>query len=148
MRITWSLMDSTVPAIAPRRTVRLVEGQHDERRVVEDRLSVVVAHPADDTFGCGSVLAHAAELGIRSTVACATRGEAGSPAPGRGLDDADMAEVREIELHAAAEHLGVAQVGRRAQRATARQPTPGTVIPSRPRCSPTLRAPSMHDRHE
>ena len=110
MRITWSLMDSTVPAIAFHRTVRPVEGQQNERRIVDDRLLVVVAHPDDETFGCGSLLAHAADLGVRTTVACATRGEAGSPAPGRGLDDADMAVVRERELHAAARHLGVDRV--------------------------------------
>jgi LmbE family N-acetylglucosaminyl deacetylase len=71
---------------------------------------VVVAHPDDETFGCGSLLAHAAELGVHTTVACATRGEQGAPTPGRGLDDADMAVVREEELHAAAEHLGVDRV--------------------------------------
>jgi len=82
----------------------------DERRDVDDRLLVVVAHPDDETFGCGSLLAHAAELGVQTTVACATRGEEGSPTPGRGLDDADMAVVREEELLAAAEYLGVDRV--------------------------------------
>ncbi len=77
---------------------------------MDDRLLVVVAHPDDETFGCGSLLAHAAKLGVSTTVACATRGEQGSPTPGRGLDDADMAVVREAELHAAAEHLGVDRV--------------------------------------
>ena len=71
---------------------------------------VVVAHPDDETFGCGSLLAHAADVGVRTTVACATRGEEGSPTPGLGLDDADMAMVREGELRAAAEHLGVDRV--------------------------------------
>lgn len=75
-----------------------------------DRLLVVVAHPDDETFGCGSLLAHATARGVPSVVACATRGEAGSPTPGRGLDDADMGEVREAELHAAAELLGVDRV--------------------------------------
>ncbi len=77
---------------------------------MNERLLVVVAHPDDETFGCGSLLAHAADIGVTTTVACATRGEAGSPAPGRGLDDADMATVREAELHAAAAHLGVQRV--------------------------------------
>lgn len=76
----------------------------------EERLLVVVAHPDDETFGCGSLLAHAAQLGVPTTVACATRGEAGSPTPGRGLDDADMAIVREAELHEAAEFVGVGRV--------------------------------------
>lgn len=77
---------------------------------VDERLLVVVAHPDDETFGCGSLLAHAAGCGVATTVACATRGEAGSPSPGRGLDDADMAVVREAELRDAAAHLGVTRV--------------------------------------
>lgn len=43
-------------------------------------------------------------------MACATRGEAGAPTPGRGLDDADMATVREAELRDAAALLGVDEV--------------------------------------
>jgi LmbE family N-acetylglucosaminyl deacetylase len=76
----------------------------------EDRLLVVVAHPDDETFGCGSLLAHAAESGVSTTVACATRGEAGSPTPGRGLDEAEMAVVREAELREAAALMGVGRV--------------------------------------
>ncbi len=75
-----------------------------------DRLLVVVAHPDDETFGCGSLLAHATVSGVPTVVACATRGEAGSPTPGRGLDDADMAETREAELRAAAELVGVGRI--------------------------------------
>ena len=43
---------------------------------------VVVAHPDDETFGCGSLLLHAAAAGARTSVLCATRGEAGNVAPG------------------------------------------------------------------
>ena len=74
------------------------------------RMLVTVAHPDDETFGCGSLLAHAAACGIRTVVACATRGEAGSLAPGRGFDDADIAVVREMELLEAAAVLGVESV--------------------------------------
>lgn len=76
----------------------------------EQRLLVVVAHPDDETFGCGSLLVHAAGSGVSTTVACATRGEAGSPTPGRGLDDADMATVREAELREAAAFMGVGRL--------------------------------------
>ena len=75
-----------------------------------ERLLVVVAHPDDETFGCGSFLAHAAERGVEIVVACATRGEAGEPAPGSGIDVAELAEVRERELREAAAFLGVDQV--------------------------------------
>lgn len=97
---------------------------------MEDRLLVAVAHPDDETFGCGSLLAHATELGVPSVVACATRGESGSPTPGRGLDDADMATVREAELRAAAEFLGVERVELFdwADSGMEGEPAPGTLV--------------------
>ncbi|MCB0896440.1 MAG: PIG-L family deacetylase [Nocardioides sp.] len=74
------------------------------------RLLVAVAHPDDETFGCGSVLAHAASLGWETTVLCATRGEAGEPAPRFDLGGRPLAEHRERELLEAAQLLGVARV--------------------------------------
>jgi LmbE family N-acetylglucosaminyl deacetylase len=67
------------------------------------RLQVVVAHPDDETFGCGSLLLHAAAAGAITAVACATRGEAGG-------DALDVAAVRERELREAADLLGVERV--------------------------------------
>ena len=78
--------------------------------VTVERMLVVVAHPDDETFGCGSFLAHAADRGVDVTVACATRGEAGEPAEGSGITVADLPAVREVELRAAAALLGVARV--------------------------------------
>jgi N-acetyl-1-D-myo-inositol-2-amino-2-deoxy-alpha-D-glucopyranoside deacetylase len=69
-------------------------------------LLVVVAHPDDESFGTGSVLAKAHADGWRTTVVCATRGEAGESA--RGVDD--LAAVRERELRDAAALLGVGDV--------------------------------------
>jgi LmbE family N-acetylglucosaminyl deacetylase len=71
------------------------------------RLLVVVAHPDDETFGCGSLLLHAAAAGAETAVCCTTRGEAGQPAPGSGVDQHQLAVVRERELRAAARLLGV-----------------------------------------
>jgi LmbE family N-acetylglucosaminyl deacetylase len=74
------------------------------------RLSVVVAHPDDETFGCGSLLLHAAARGLTTAVVCATRGEAGesggvdAPAPD------ELGRVREGELRTAAGLLGVSRV--------------------------------------
>jgi N-acetyl-1-D-myo-inositol-2-amino-2-deoxy-alpha-D-glucopyranoside deacetylase len=74
-----------------------------------DRWLVAVAHPDDETFGCGSVIARAAALGAEVTVACATRGEAGEPVPGHPVQG-NLGVVREAELHRAAARLGVARV--------------------------------------
>lgn len=82
----------------------------DEGSDQTERLLVVVAHPDDETFGCGSFLAYAADRGVEITVACATRGEAGEPAPGSGLSTDDLPAAREAELRAAAELLGVHRV--------------------------------------
>ena len=74
------------------------------------RLLLVVAHPDDETFGCGSTLLHAAAHGWETTVVCATRGEAGEPAPGVDLGGRPLAELREEELRAAASLLGVSRL--------------------------------------
>jgi N-acetyl-1-D-myo-inositol-2-amino-2-deoxy-alpha-D-glucopyranoside deacetylase len=74
------------------------------------RLLVTVAHPDDETFGCGSLLAHASARGIETVVACATRGELGEIAPGVGAEPATLGAVREAELRAAAHELGVTRV--------------------------------------
>lgn len=74
------------------------------------RMLVAVAHPDDETFGCGSLVAHAAARDVDVTILCATRGEAGSPAPGSGIEVADLPAVREAELHEAAALLGAGRV--------------------------------------
>lgn len=76
---------------------------------VGDRWLVAVAHPDDESFGCGSLIARASALGAEVTVACATRGEAGEPQPG-SADGGDLGAVREAELHRAAARLGVGRV--------------------------------------
>lgn len=74
------------------------------------RLLVIVAHPDDETFGCGSLLLHAAARGVTTFLCCATRGEAGEPAPGIGITQQQLPVVRERELREAATFLGVADV--------------------------------------
>jgi N-acetyl-1-D-myo-inositol-2-amino-2-deoxy-alpha-D-glucopyranoside deacetylase len=69
-------------------------------------LLVVVAHPDDESFGCGSILAHAHAIGYDTAVLCATRGEAGES---RIASD-DLGALREAELRSAASVLGVGTV--------------------------------------
>ncbi len=75
----------------------------------DDRWLVIVAHPDDETFGCGSLIAHAARAGAHVTVLCATRGEAGERTP-EIAPDADLGAVRLGELYAAADLLGASRV--------------------------------------
>lgn len=72
------------------------------------RLLVVVAHPDDETFGCGGLLLHASAVGFDTFVTCATRGEAGEDPDGRS--GTELGEVRATELGRAADVLGVSGV--------------------------------------
>jgi N-acetyl-1-D-myo-inositol-2-amino-2-deoxy-alpha-D-glucopyranoside deacetylase len=75
-----------------------------------EHLVVVVAHPDDETFGCGSLIAQAAAAGARVTVICATRGEEGERVPDPVTDSWPLGLVREVELCQAARVLGVHEV--------------------------------------
>lgn len=66
----------------------------------------VCAHPDDESFGLGAVLATFAGLGIETRMLCFTRGEAST----LGATDLDLASVRATELAEAAEVLGVSSV--------------------------------------
>jgi LmbE family N-acetylglucosaminyl deacetylase len=71
---------------------------------------VVLAHPDDETFGCGGTLAKYAHEGARVTLVCATRGEVGEISdPSLAAQD-NLGEVREQELRNAANALGIQDV--------------------------------------
>lgn len=65
----------------------------------------VVAHPDDESFGLGAILAALGAGGVEVDLLCFTRGEAST----LGIAD-DLAETRRHELEKAAEQLGVHHV--------------------------------------
>ena len=67
------------------------------------RVLAVVAHPDDESFGLGALLSTFAAAGAEVHVLCLTRGEASTL---RGVEG-DLATIREHELRAAADALGV-----------------------------------------
>ena len=71
------------------------------------RLQVIVAHPDDESFGCGSLLLYAAASGMTTSVCCATRGEEGGEDAVRG---AELGRIREAELREAAAVMHVSRV--------------------------------------
>ena len=79
------------------------------------RLMVVAAHPDDETLGFGGVLARASSEGVQTVVVTATRGQRGRylghrPDTPEHPGPAELGRIRERELRAAAEALGVARV--------------------------------------
>lgn len=79
-------------------------------RAGQSTVLVVIAHPDDESFGCGALIASAAAAGHRVVVACASRGELGEDASGLYPDRESLGDAREAELRAAAHLLGVADV--------------------------------------
>jgi LmbE family N-acetylglucosaminyl deacetylase len=70
-----------------------------------DRWMVVAAHPDDESFVCGSMIAAAVAAGAAVHVVCCTRGELGESAIELPAG-ASLAEVREQEVRAAAQIFG------------------------------------------
>jgi len=73
------------------------------------RLLCVLAHPDDETLGCGGLLARSAAEGVETYLITATRGERGrlgNERPGPEV----VGPVRERELRAAADVLGLREV--------------------------------------
>ena len=71
------------------------------------RLLAIVAHPDDESFGTGGTLARYVAEGVDVHVVIATDGAAGSVAEGFEDKRAQLVAVREAELAAAVEVLGV-----------------------------------------
>jgi LmbE family N-acetylglucosaminyl deacetylase len=79
------------------------------------RLMAVLAHPDDESLGIGGTLAKYASEGVDVFLLTATRGDSGR-FRGHALDDPQhpgrqaLANIREVELRAAASALGVREV--------------------------------------
>jgi len=79
---------------------------------MERRLLAILAHPDDESMGVGGTLARYAAEGVATHLVTATRGEAGRyfdadrPRPA----DEEVGRVREAELRAAADVLGIRSV--------------------------------------
>ncbi|HLI53678.1 MAG TPA: PIG-L deacetylase family protein [Acidimicrobiales bacterium] len=71
-----------------------------------DAVLAVCAHPDDETFGLGALLAGFADRGAAVSLLCFTRGEAST----LGLGGRDLGELRVEELRAATRELGVGRV--------------------------------------
>lgn len=75
------------------------------------KLMCILAHPDDESLGTGGALAKYASEGIETYLVTATRGERGRVGDKRGhLDLHAVGKIREAELLAAAEVLGLREV--------------------------------------
>ncbi len=74
------------------------------------RLLVVLAHPDDEAFGCGGLMAKYASEGTHVTLVCATRGEVGEISDPSLANTENLGQVREMELKTACEILGVQEL--------------------------------------
>jgi LmbE family N-acetylglucosaminyl deacetylase len=70
-------------------------------------LAAVLAHPDDESVGCGGALALAHADGVTTRLLVATRGEAGTP---DGEPDPKFGGIREAELICAAKAIGLDEV--------------------------------------
>jgi N-acetylglucosamine malate deacetylase 2 len=70
-------------------------------------LAAVLAHPDDESVGCGGALALAHADGVTTRLLVATRGEAGTP---DGEPDPKFGGIREAELICAAKAMGLDEV--------------------------------------
>jgi N-acetylglucosamine malate deacetylase 2 len=68
---------------------------------------VVMAHPDDESMGCGGLILRHTRAGIPVNLICATRGEAGWGGKPVGAKKEDLAQIRTGELEEAAAALAI-----------------------------------------
>jgi LmbE family N-acetylglucosaminyl deacetylase len=74
------------------------------------RIACVFAHPDDETFCVGGIIAKYAAAGHRIDLFCATNGDAGKSASVPVSSRAELAELRNEEIAVAARILGISSV--------------------------------------
>ncbi len=74
------------------------------------RLLVCYAHPDDESFGSGALIAKCVSEGVEVTLICATNGDVGTVDPERLNGYKSVAELRQAELSCAATILGFKEV--------------------------------------
>src|SRR5260370_41937174 len=73
-------------------------------------LLVVMAHPDDESMGCGGLILRHTRAGIPAHLICATRGEEGWSGKPLGARKEDLASIRSHELEDAAATLALGSV--------------------------------------
>jgi LmbE family N-acetylglucosaminyl deacetylase len=73
-------------------------------------LLMVMAHPDDESMGCGGLILRHTRAGIPTHLVCATYGEAGWMGKPLGAKQEDLAQIRVKELEAAADALALSGV--------------------------------------
>ena len=70
-------------------------------------LLVVMAHPDDESMGCGGLILRHTRAGVPVHLICATRGEAGWSGKPLGAKQEDLAQIRTTELEEAGAALAI-----------------------------------------
>jgi LmbE family N-acetylglucosaminyl deacetylase len=74
------------------------------------RIGCIFAHPDDETFCVGGIIAKYATLGVKTDLYCATNGDAGKTAGVPVSSRQELAALRQTETRAAAEILGIESI--------------------------------------
>jgi LmbE family N-acetylglucosaminyl deacetylase len=74
------------------------------------RIACIFAHPDDETFCVGGIVAKYAEAGIPIDLFCATNGDAGKSASVPVSSREELAALRRSELRAACDILGIGEI--------------------------------------
>lgn len=74
------------------------------------KLLIIYAHPDDESFGSGGLIAKYADEGVQVDYVCATDGDMGTPDASVADKDTPLQDIRLQELDCAQEVLGIHQV--------------------------------------